>query len=218
MHVNSSVLQKMHLCVVTVFSTIFSFQNRLDKAICYFHLSASSLLQSLHALHFTHSYHALQLIRLMPPFCDCTARASHPSALFLPTMCIDGWHFLYLQWPKVFRVDYGHQEATTKFGKDPRTYEVSTKRFLSDENGAVKGLEVVRVRWEKDANGRFNLKEVEGSEWIIEAELILLAMGFLGPESVFPFLFSDWIKCIPIFFFLVTHVISRQTAAMDQSP
>ncbi|CAN6444677.1 unnamed protein product [Victoria cruziana] len=87
------------------------------------------------------------------------------------------------QWPKVFRVDYGHQEATTKFGKDPRTYEVSTKRFLSDENGAVKGLEVVRVRWEKDANGRFNLKEVEGSERIIEAELILLAMGFLGPES-----------------------------------
>ncbi|MFY2203350.1 glutamate synthase subunit beta, partial [Escherichia coli] len=55
------------------------------------------------------------------------------------------------QWPRVFRVDYGHQEAATKFGKDPRSYEVLTKRFIGDENGAVKGLEVVRVHWAKDA-------------------------------------------------------------------
>ncbi|XP_039044582.1 glutamate synthase 1 [NADH], chloroplastic-like isoform X3 [Hibiscus syriacus] len=87
------------------------------------------------------------------------------------------------QWPRVFRVDYGHQEAATKFGKDPRTYEVLTKRFVGDENGTVKGLEVVRVRWEKDASGKFQFKEVEGSEEIIEADLVLLAMGFLGPES-----------------------------------
>lgn len=59
-----------------------------------------------------------------------------------------------------------------------------TKRFIGDENGAVKGLELVRVQWEKDANGRFQFKEVEGSEEIIEADLVLLAMGFLGPESV----------------------------------
>ncbi|KAI5572183.1 hypothetical protein BDE02_11G145400 [Populus trichocarpa] len=73
------------------------------------------------------------------------------------------------QWPKVFRVDYGHQEAASKFGKDPRSYEVLTKRFIGDEDGSVKGLEVVRVHWEKDAR-------------IIEADLVLLAMGFLGPE------------------------------------
>lgn len=48
----------------------------------------------------------------------------------------------------------------------------------------VKGLEVVRVRWEKDANGKFSFEEVEGSNEIIEADLVLLAMGFLGPESV----------------------------------
>ncbi|GFP81092.1 glutamate synthase 1 [nadh] chloroplastic [Phtheirospermum japonicum] len=65
------------------------------------------------------------------------------------------------QWPRVFRVDYGHQEASTKFGKDPRTYEVLTKRFISAENGAVKGLEVVRVHWEKDAGGKFQFKEIE---------------------------------------------------------
>ncbi|MBA0835318.1 hypothetical protein Goarm_007602 [Gossypium armourianum] len=87
------------------------------------------------------------------------------------------------QWPRIFRVDYGHQEAATKFGEDPRSYEVLTKRFIGDDNGTVKGLEVVRVRWEKDASGRFQFKEVEGSEEIIEADLVLLAMGFLGPES-----------------------------------
>ncbi|KAB5531638.1 hypothetical protein DKX38_018308 [Salix brachista] len=87
------------------------------------------------------------------------------------------------QWPKVFRVDYGHQEAASKFGKDPRTYEVLTKRFIGDEDGNVKGLELVRVHWEKDAGGKFQCKEVEGSEEIIEADLVLLAMGFLGPEK-----------------------------------
>ncbi|WOL01487.1 hypothetical protein Cni_G10203 [Canna indica] len=87
------------------------------------------------------------------------------------------------QWPKIFRVDYGHQEATSKFGKDPRSYQVLTKRFLGDENGVVKGLEVVQVCWEKDNSGRFQFKQVEGSEHIIEADLVLLAMGFLGPES-----------------------------------
>lgn len=91
---------------------------------------------------------------------------------------------MVLQWPRVFRVDYGHQEASAKFGKDPRKYEVLTKRFVADENGNVKGLEVVHVKWEKDASGKFQFKEVEGSEEIIEADLVLLAMGFLGPESV----------------------------------
>lgn len=86
------------------------------------------------------------------------------------------------QWPRVFRVDYGHQEASTKFGKDPRTYEVLTKRFIGDENGKLKALELVRVKWEK-VDGRFQLKEIEGSQEIIEADLVLLAMGFLGPEA-----------------------------------
>jgi len=92
--------------------------------------------------------------------------------------------FLVLQWPRIFRVDYGHQEAAAKFGKDPRSYEVLTKRFVGDENGNVKGLEVVRVKWEKDASGKFQFMEVEGSQEYIEADLVLLAMGFLGPESV----------------------------------
>lgn len=92
--------------------------------------------------------------------------------------------YVHLQWPRIFRVDYGHQEATSKFGKDPRCYEVLTKRFVGNENGAVKGVEVVRVHWEKDSNGKFQFKEIEGSEMLIEADLVFLALGFLGPEPV----------------------------------
>lgn len=55
---------------------------------------------------------------------------------------------------------------------------------MGDENGVVKGLEVIRVLWEKDETGRFQFKEIEGSEEILEADLVLLAMGFLGPEPV----------------------------------
>lgn len=89
-----------------------------------------------------------------------------------------------MQWPRIFRVDYGQQEAASKFGKDPRSYEVLTKRFVGDENGVVKGLEVVCVQWEEDASGKSQYKEIEGSEEMIEADLVLLAMGFLGPEPV----------------------------------
>lgn len=88
------------------------------------------------------------------------------------------------QWPRIFRVDYGHAEAAAKFGKDPRSYEVLTKRFLSNDKGEVTGLELKRVRWDKDATGRFKMEEIEGSEEILEADLVLLAMGFLGPEQI----------------------------------
>ncbi|GAB4826242.1 glutamate synthase [NADH] [Ancistrocladus abbreviatus] len=77
------------------------------------------------------------------------------------------------RWPHIFRIDYGHQEATAKFGKNPRSYEVLTKRFVGDENDTVTGLEVVRVKCEKDASGKFQFKEVEGSEEFIKADLTI---------------------------------------------
>lgn len=55
---------------------------------------------------------------------------------------------------------------------------------MGDENGAVKGLEVVKVHWEKDSSGRLQFREVEGSQEIIEADMVLIAMGFLGPDPV----------------------------------
>lgn len=88
------------------------------------------------------------------------------------------------QWPRIFRVDYGHEEAATKFGKDPRSYEVLTKRFIDDGEGRVTGMEIVSVEWKKGDHGRFEMVEVHGSNEVIEADLVLLAMGFLGPEQV----------------------------------
>jgi NAD(P)H-dependent glutamate synthase small subunit len=87
------------------------------------------------------------------------------------------------EWPLIFRVDYGHQEAAAKFGKDPREYRVLSKRFLDDGDGKVAGVETVRVEWAKDAHGKWQMREVPGSEQIFEADLIFLAMGFLGPED-----------------------------------
>ncbi len=87
------------------------------------------------------------------------------------------------QWPRIFRVDYGHEEAAEKFGRDPREYCILSKEFIDDGNGNVKGIKAVRVQWTKDASGRMQMSEVPGSESIIEADLVLLAMGFLGPEQ-----------------------------------
>jgi len=77
-------------------------------------------------------------------------------------------------WPKIYRVDYGHEEAAHRDGNDPRVYSVSGKEFVRDEHGKLLGINTVEV----DAN----FKEVPGSTKFWEADLILLSMGFLGPE------------------------------------
>lgn len=86
------------------------------------------------------------------------------------------------QWPRIFRSDYGHEEAAEKFGIDPREFSILSKEFLDDGAGNVRGIRTVRVQWVKE-DGRMSMKEIPGSEEIIEADLVLLAMGFLGPES-----------------------------------
>ncbi|KAL4529823.1 hypothetical protein Ndes2526A_g04578 [Nannochloris sp. 'desiccata'] len=86
-------------------------------------------------------------------------------------------------YPRVFKVDYGHAEAAAKYGKDPREYEVLSKRFIDDGDGNLKGVEIVSVEWEFPAGGPPKFKEIPGSERILEADLVLLAMGFLGPEA-----------------------------------
>jgi len=86
------------------------------------------------------------------------------------------------QWPKVYKLDYGQEEAADVFGDDPREYSIMTKRFVGDENGHVKELHTVKIKWAKDANGRFGPQEVPGTEQVWPAQLVLLAMGFLGPE------------------------------------
>ncbi|MBV7334918.1 glutamate synthase subunit beta [Chloroflexi bacterium TSY] len=87
------------------------------------------------------------------------------------------------QWPRIFRVDYGHEESAARFGEDPRTFLISTKRFVGDEYGNLKELHTTLIEWDKDENGRFVPKDVPGSEKVWPAQLVMLAMGFLGPEE-----------------------------------
>ena len=87
------------------------------------------------------------------------------------------------EWPKVYSLDYGQEEYKAIYGQDPRKYLVTAKRFNGDEDGNVKEIETVKVEWVKDANGRFGPREIPGTEQIHPAQLILLAMGFLGPED-----------------------------------
>jgi len=88
------------------------------------------------------------------------------------------------EWPVILRIDYGHEEHRhLNDGKDPRVYAVSTKKFMGDMNGHVCGLLTVNVEWVKDDSGRMQLKEIEGTEKMYDADMVLLAMGFLGPEQ-----------------------------------
>jgi glutamate synthase (NADPH/NADH) small chain len=79
------------------------------------------------------------------------------------------------QWPTVYRVASAHEEGVE------RVYSVSTKRFLG-ENGQLTGLELVKVEMVLE-NGRPVFKEIPGSEFTLKADLVLLAMGFVGPEK-----------------------------------
>jgi glutamate synthase (NADPH/NADH) small chain len=80
-------------------------------------------------------------------------------------------------------VDYGQEEAAAVFGEDPRRYRVTVLRFISDEAGQVKAVRTVHVEWKKDAHGRMTPVNVPGTEQTLPADLVLLAMGFLGPEE-----------------------------------
>jgi glutamate synthase (NADPH/NADH) small chain len=86
------------------------------------------------------------------------------------------------QWPKIFRVDYAQEEAAEIFGKDPREFQVQTRRLLDDGAGHVRAIEVVGVRLVAPAAGPPKLEEVPGSGRTLPADLVLLAMGFVGPE------------------------------------
>ena len=87
------------------------------------------------------------------------------------------------EWPKVHRMDYGQEESAAKFGADPRVYLTTAKKFIGDSGGQLKEMQTVQVKWEKNDNGAWVPKEVPGTEKLVSAQLVLLAMGFLGPEQ-----------------------------------
>lgn len=86
------------------------------------------------------------------------------------------------EWPRVHRVDYGQEEAATVFGDDPRIYSTTVKEFIGDPEGNVSGVLTVQVQWRSDERGRLSPAEVPGSEKVLPAQIVLLAMGFSGPE------------------------------------
>jgi glutamate synthase (NADPH/NADH) small chain len=87
------------------------------------------------------------------------------------------------EWPKVHRLDYGQEEAAAKFGADPRAYLTTVKKFVGDAQGQLQELVTVQVTWERNDKGQLVPAEVPGTEQVRPAQLALLAMGFLGPES-----------------------------------
>lgn len=87
------------------------------------------------------------------------------------------------QWPKVLKTDYGQEEAIALFGHDPRIYQTTVKEFRKDKNGNVKKAVIVSLESKKDEkSGRMMMAPVEGSEKVIDAELVLIAAGFLGSQ------------------------------------
>ena len=86
-----------------------------------------------------------------------------------------GWNNPWPQWPNILRLSGAHEEGGI------RDYDILTKSF-SGSNGRVEKLHAVRVEWTPGENGRYNMEEVPGSEFEVETDLVLLAMGFLHPQ------------------------------------
>jgi glutamate synthase (NADPH) small chain len=84
-------------------------------------------------------------------------------------------------WPKILRTDYAHEESITRFGADPRNYAVVSKEF-GDGSGKVGSVRIVRVEWQR-SEGPPKMVELPATAETLEADLVLLAMGFLGPEA-----------------------------------
>jgi glutamate synthase (NADPH/NADH) small chain len=83
------------------------------------------------------------------------------------------------QWPKVHRFDYGHEEAAALYGKDPRAFSVMSQRFLGDEHGRVRAVQTGNVEWISNSQ----MRSIPGTEREWPAQMVLLALGFLGPET-----------------------------------
>lgn len=88
------------------------------------------------------------------------------------------------QWPRVCKTDYGQEEAIAVFGHDPRIYQTTVTEFIKDEKGDVQKAKTVKLESKRDdKTGRMNMVPVKGSEEVIEAQLVLIAAGFLGSQK-----------------------------------
>lgn len=87
------------------------------------------------------------------------------------------------QYPIIHRIEYGQKEAEATFNKDPRAYAVMTKKFVGDENNRIKEVHTIDVALSYDEKGNKVRTEIPGTEKVWKADLVLLAIGFSGPEQ-----------------------------------
>jgi glutamate synthase (NADPH) small chain len=87
------------------------------------------------------------------------------------------------QWPKVYKLDYGQEEAAALFGQDPRAYSIVSKSFVGGEHGHLCGVRTIQVEWERGSDGQAPAREIPGTEKEWPAQMVLLAIGFLGAET-----------------------------------
>jgi glutamate synthase (NADPH/NADH) small chain len=90
------------------------------------------------------------------------------------------------QWPKVYKMDYGQEEAAALWGADPRRYLINTRRLVGDSAARVKTIETIEIEWVHTPGGRPEMRECPGTEKTLPADLVLIAMGFVGPEPSLP--------------------------------
>ncbi|MGI9247099.1 MAG: glutamate synthase subunit beta [Steroidobacteraceae bacterium] len=87
------------------------------------------------------------------------------------------------EWPKVYKLDYGQEEAAARDGDDPRANLTTVRKFVGNAQGQLESIVTVGVKWERNAQGAVVPVEVPGTEQVRPAQLALLALGFLGPEQ-----------------------------------
>ena len=88
------------------------------------------------------------------------------------------------EWPRVCKTDYGQQEAIAVFGSDPRVYTTTVKEFVKDKKGNLCKAVLIKLESKTDGKtGRKMMVPVEGSEYTVDADLVLIAAGFLGSQD-----------------------------------
>ncbi|MCY7750617.1 glutamate synthase small subunit [Bacillus inaquosorum] len=90
------------------------------------------------------------------------------------------------QWPEqphVFTLEYAYEEAEAKFGRDPREYSIQTKKMVADKNGKLKELHTIQMEKVKNEHGKYEFRELPGTEKVWPAQLVFIAIGFEGTEQ-----------------------------------
>ncbi|KDE23603.1 glutamate synthase [Bacillus subtilis] len=85
--------------------------------------------------------------------------------------------------PHVFTLEYAYEEAEAKFGRDPREYSIQTTKMVADKNGKLKELHTIQMEKVKNEHGKYEFRELPGTEKVWPAQLVFIAIGFEGTEQ-----------------------------------